>query len=200
MKGFDGDSPTKPFGGDDDFTITPDSKSVAFSAKVAGKDESWTTNYDLWGAPLDGSAKLRNMTAGQQGLGHQPGVLARRQADVAYRAMKRPGFEADRFGDHDLGRRRPRRNANWRPPGIARPSPSPGAGRQDDLRDWPGRRPGKLFAIDVKTGKVTALTGDGHVTAFDVGPAGHRLRRRQPEGPAQLFSLSAKKAGKPRSS
>jgi acylaminoacyl-peptidase len=42
MKGFDGDTPTKPYGGDEDFTITPDGKTVAFSAKVAGKDEPRT--------------------------------------------------------------------------------------------------------------------------------------------------------------
>jgi dipeptidyl aminopeptidase/acylaminoacyl peptidase len=66
MAGFDGDAPTKPFGGDEDFTITPDSKSVVFSAKVAGRDEAWQTNFDVWSAPIDGSAKPANLTAGNK--------------------------------------------------------------------------------------------------------------------------------------
>ena len=55
MAGFDGDSPVKPFGGDEDFAISPDSRTVVFSAKLAGRTEAWTTNFDLWSAPMDGS-------------------------------------------------------------------------------------------------------------------------------------------------
>lgn len=54
MNGFDGDVPSKPFGDDADFAISPDSKFVAFSANV-GRDEAWTTNFDVYLVPIDGS-------------------------------------------------------------------------------------------------------------------------------------------------
>ena len=97
MKGFDGDAPSKPFGGDDDYTITRDGKSVVFSARLAGKSEPWSTNFDLWSVPLDGSSAPHDFTAENKAWDAAPafsvdGTLA------AHRAMKRPGFEADRFG------------------------------------------------------------------------------------------------------
>jgi acylaminoacyl-peptidase len=51
---------------------------------------------------------------------------------------------------------------------------------------------GKLFAIDVKSGKVTALTGDGHVTAFDVSPGGIVYASDSLKSPSELFFLPAK--------
>lgn len=191
MKGFDGDTPTKPYGGDEDFTISFDSKTVVFSAKVAGKDEAWTTNYDMWGVPLDGSAKPVNYTADNKawdttGLASPDGKL------IAYRAMKRPGFEADRFAImiYDETTQKVRELA-------------PAWDRSADAIAWSrdGKTiyataldvgQGKLFAIDVKTGKVTALTGDGHVSAFDVGPTGLVYASDSLKSPSELFLLPAK--------
>ncbi|WP_454715212.1 prolyl oligopeptidase family serine peptidase [Caulobacter segnis] len=192
MKGFDGDAPTKPYGGDEDFTISPDSKFLTFSAKVAGKDEPWTTNYDVWGAPLDGSAKLANYTAGNKAW-DTAGVYSPDAKLIAYRAMKRPGFEADRFGImiFDETTKTERELA-------------PTWDRSADAIAWSrdGKTiyataldvgQGKLFAIDVKTGKVTALTGEGHVTAFDVGPNGIVYASDSLKSPSELFMLPAKK-------
>lgn len=191
MKGFDGDSPTKPYGGDEDFTITPDSKAVAFSAKVAGKDEAWTTNFDIWSRPLDGSEKLQNLTAANKAWDAAP-VFSPDGKWAAYRAMKRPGFEADRFGimlrDVVSGQER---------------ELAPGWDRSADAIAWSrdGKTiyataldvgQGKLFAIDVKSGKVTALTGDGHVTAFDVSPGGIVYASDSLKSPSELFFLPTK--------
>jgi dipeptidyl aminopeptidase/acylaminoacyl peptidase len=89
MKGFDGDAPSKPFGGDEDYNITPDSKTVVFSARLAGTSEPWSTNFDLYSAPADGSAAPR-LHRRQQGLGRRARLLARRQTGRA------PGDEAAR--------------------------------------------------------------------------------------------------------
>lgn len=191
MQGFDGDSPTKPFGGDDDFAITPDSKFVAFSAKVAGKDESWTTNFDLWLAPLDGSAKVQNMTAANKAWDTAP-VFSPTGKLSAYRAMKRPGFEADRFGimlhDDATGEVRELapawdRSADYIAFSKDGKSIYALAGDVGQV---------KIFSIDIKTSKVTPLTGDGHVTAFDVGPKDIIYTADSLKGPAQLFSIPAK--------
>lgn len=191
MKGFDGDSPTKPFGGDEDFAITPDGKTIAFSAKVAGKDEAWTTNFDVWSAPLDGSERFRNLTAANKAWDAAP-VFSPDGKFAAYRAMKRPGFEADRFGvvirDMATGQER---------------ELAPTWDRSADAIAWSrdGKMiyataldigQGKLFAIDVKSGKVTALTGEGHVSAFDVGPNGVVYAADSLKSPSELFVLPAK--------
>ena len=88
MKGFDGDAPSKPFGGDEDYSITTDSKRVVFSARLAGTTEPFSTNFDLWSAPLDGSAPPRDFTTENKAWDAAPCLLARRQAGGA------PGDEA----------------------------------------------------------------------------------------------------------
>ena len=193
MKGFDGDTPTKPYGGDEDFAITPDGKTVTFSAKVAGKDEPWTTNYDVWSVALDGSERPRNLTAVNKAWDAAP-VFSPDGKWAAYRAMKRPGFEADRFGIivRDMASGQERELA-------------PAWDRSADAIAWSrdGKTiyataldvgQGKLFAIDAKTGKVTPLTGEGHVSAFDVGPTGLVYASDSLKSPSELFTLAGKGA------
>jgi dipeptidyl aminopeptidase/acylaminoacyl peptidase len=128
MNGFNGDAPTKPFGGDEDFAITPDGKSVVFSAKPADREESWSTNYDLWRVPLDGSAKPEPTHRGQQGHGFPAQLLAGRQ-DHGLAGHEAPGLRGRPHGDHDpRDAKAPRRGARaLARPGTARPSRSPGA-------------------------------------------------------------------------
>jgi dipeptidyl aminopeptidase/acylaminoacyl peptidase len=94
-KGFDADIPGKPFGGDEDFAFSPDGKSLVFSARIAGRTEPWSTNFDLFQTPVDGSAAPANLTASNPAWDAQPVFLA--NGDLAWLAQERPGFEADRF-------------------------------------------------------------------------------------------------------
>src|SRR4029077_1308174 len=94
-RGFDADIPGKPFGGDEDFAFSPDGKSLVFSARIAGRTEPWSTNFDLFQVPVDGSAAPLNLTAGNPAWDAQPVFLA--NGDLAWLAQERPGFEADRF-------------------------------------------------------------------------------------------------------
>ena len=94
-KGFDADIPGKPFGGDEDFAFSPDGKSLVFSARIAGRTEPWSTNFDLFQTPVDGSAAPANLTASNPAWDAQPVFLA--NGDLAWLAQERPGFESDRF-------------------------------------------------------------------------------------------------------
>ena len=94
-RALDADVPSKPDGGDEEFTFSPDGARVVFSARVAGREEAWSTNFDLYEAPSDGSAAPRNLTADNPAWDTQPVYL--RNGDLAWLAMSRPGFEADRF-------------------------------------------------------------------------------------------------------
>src|ERR1700680_3200642 len=94
-RGFDADIPGKPFGGDEDFAFSPDGRSLVFSARIAGTSEPWSTNFDLFQAPADGSAAPVNITADNPAWDAQPVFLA--NGDLAWLAQERPGFESDRF-------------------------------------------------------------------------------------------------------
>ena len=52
-RGFDGDTPSSPFGDESDFTFTPDGNGVVFSAREAGTSEPWSTNFDIYLQPIE---------------------------------------------------------------------------------------------------------------------------------------------------
>jgi acylaminoacyl-peptidase len=187
MNGFDGDSPSKPFGGDNDFTISPDGKTVVFSARVAGVSEPWSTNFDLFVVPVDGSKAPQNLTEANKAWDASP-AFSPDGKWLAYSAMTRPGFEADRF-------RLMLRNVTS---GETR-EVAPNWDRSAEGAVW--SRNGKkllvatddigqhrVFAIDPATGKVTGLTGRGHVGGFDTSPTGIVFAEDNILGPAQLYA------------
>jgi dipeptidyl aminopeptidase/acylaminoacyl peptidase len=189
MPGFDGDVPNQPFGGDDDYAISPDGKTVVFSAKVAGKSEAWSTNFDLWQVPSDGARKPQNLTAANKAWDAGP-LFSPDGKWLAYRAMKRPGFEADRFAVmlRELATGRSREVApHW--------------DRSADSLQWQGNAvlytaaddmgQRRIFAIDVKSGRVLARTGAGHAAGSDVSKNGFVYARDDLSHPAQLFFQGA---------
>src|SRR5690606_23609725 len=93
--GLDGDIPSKPFGGKEDYAWVPDGSGVVASVRVAGRSEPWSTNFDLYHLPADGGAPA-NLTAANPAWDAGP-VFSADGRTLFYRAMKRAGFEADRF-------------------------------------------------------------------------------------------------------
>ena len=187
MPGFDGDAPTQPFGGDGDFTISADSKSLVFSAKVAGKSEPWSTNFDLWQVPLDGSKAPVNLTPGNPAGDGSP-AFSPDGKWLAYTAMKRPGFEADRFGLmlRNVASGETREVAPAWDHSAEGPVWSQDGKRILVASDDLGQH--KIFSIDPASGKVTALTGQGHAGSFDVGPKGIVYTQDTLTSPAQLYA------------
>ena len=59
--GLDADVPSKPFGGAEEFTFSPDGKTLVYTARVQPKDEPWSTNFDLFAVSAKGG-KPRNLT------------------------------------------------------------------------------------------------------------------------------------------
>jgi dipeptidyl aminopeptidase/acylaminoacyl peptidase len=186
MPHFDGDVPSKPFGGDEDFAISPDSRTLVFSARLAGRTEPWSTNFDLYRVPMDGRAAPANLTAGNPAWDAAP-IFSPDGTRLAYKAMKRPGFEADRFAIMVRDLRT----------GEAREI-DPGWDRSPDRMLWAadgkslyvtavdiGR--GRLFQIDARSGTVSPLTDDGHVGDFDVAGGSLIYAKDSLGGPAELF-------------
>ena len=96
MSGMDADTPSKPFGGPEEITFTPDGKDVIFSACDVGAEEAWSTDFDLYLAPVDGSEPPKCLTEKNQAWDTNP-VFSPDGKTLAYLAMARPGYESDRF-------------------------------------------------------------------------------------------------------
>ena len=48
MPTMDADSPSKPFGGPEEIVFTPDGKGLVFTARDVGREEAWSTVFDLY--------------------------------------------------------------------------------------------------------------------------------------------------------
>ncbi|MCD9005284.1 S9 family peptidase [Luteimonas sp. XNQY3] len=164
---LDGDIPSKPFGGAEDYTWSPDGRSVVASVKVAGREAPWSTNFDLYRIDAVGEAAPVNLTASNPAWDTGP-VFSEDGATLFYRAMKRPGFEADRYAlmAMDVASGEAREIApQWdRSPSSVVPSADGTAlyVAAQDTGEYP------LFRVDVASGEVTKLIADGSVSSFAI--------------------------------
>lgn len=78
----------------DDFTFTPDSKSLVYTG-VPLKDEAWSTNFDLFQVPIEGGESV-NLTPGNLAADGGP-RFSPDGKKLAFRAQAKPGYEADRW-------------------------------------------------------------------------------------------------------
>lgn len=89
-----GDTPTKPFGGNEDIAWSADGKRLFFTARKADRDEPRSTNLDIWASDLAGGAPT-NLTQANEGTDALPTPSPDGQY-LAYVSMARPKYEADR--------------------------------------------------------------------------------------------------------
>ncbi len=187
---LDGDVTSKPFGDRGEYAFSPDGQRVVFAVRVAGKTEAWSTNFDLYDVPAAGGAAPRNLTGDNPAWDTKPQYSPDGKT-LAYLAMKRPGFEADRFHlvlqDVASGRKRVLAEGwdrsiadyRWRADGRAL------LANADDVGQH------RLFSLDAASGKVTALTGQGYVADFDTRRDTTVIAHATLSGGAQLYKLPA---------
>ena len=96
MPGIDADVPSKPFGGAEEITFTPDGSSLVFTMRQVGASEPWSTDFDLYVVPGDGSAPPKLLTTDNRAWDTQP-TFSPDGTTLAYLAMERPGYESDRL-------------------------------------------------------------------------------------------------------
>lgn len=181
-----GDVPGKPFGGREDYAFSPDGARVAFSVRATA-GEPWSTNFDIYEVAAEGGTP-RNLTADNPAWDGQP-AFSPDGTQLAYVAMDRPGFEADRFHlvllNLKSGVKRPL-TQNWDRSitsfGWARDGRSLFA-----TTDHLGQKP--LWAIDAATGRAAAITGAGEVEAFSVGPRKIFYSLSNLGSPAELYAV-----------
>ncbi|KAF2514491.1 S9 family peptidase [Flavobacterium salilacus subsp. salilacus] len=94
MKGEPYDSPQKPFGGEEDYTWSPDGKKIIYvSKKKAGTAYATSTNTDLYEYTLENGTTV-NLTEENEGYDTQPAFSPK--GDLTWLQMKRNGYEADK--------------------------------------------------------------------------------------------------------
>src|SRR3954471_11055416 len=188
MAGLAADAPIQPFGGMDDVSIAPDGKSLAYVARVGGRENAWRTNTDVFVVATDGHSKPVDVTADNPAYDFGPAFSPNGKA-LALRMMKRPGFEADReriavldLASHKLrvvteGWDRSAGSITWSPDGGTIYTDTDNVGNHS------------VFAIDVATGKARVVVDKGSNTAPRV--AGDRLvfARDTLTSPAELYSV-----------
>ena len=172
MPGWDADTPSKPFGGIEEVAFAPDSKSLVFTARVAGREEPWSTNFDLYHVPIDGSADPKNLTEANKAWDTAPSFSPDGKT-LAYLAMARPGYESDRFrimlrSWPDGETRALTENWDRSPGGIVWSNDS-----KTIYTTASNIGQSSLFAINAQNGSVKTVVEKGYVGALTT--AGNRL-------------------------
>lgn len=188
-RGIDGDVPSKPFGDESEFAFSPDAQTVYFGARIAGTSEPWSTNFDIYRVPADGSAAPQDLTAANKAWDAYP-VPSPDGKTLYYLAMKEPGFESDRFAvmAMDLASGATREiDPQWdRSPGSL--SISADGKTLYATADDQGQHP--LFAIDTGTGKASPVVGDGTVGGYSLAGKRLLLSRDDLKRPADLYVVA----------
>jgi len=190
MRGMEADMPSQPFGGPEEIAFTPDSKGIVFSARNVGRSEAWSTDFDLYLAPIDGSQPPKCLTEENEAWDTQP-VLSPDGKTLAYLAMSRPGYEADQFRivlrDWPDGPKRMLTDGwdrsvsfiHWSSDGKSLYAVAADTGQES------------LFAIDVKSGNVRTLVKEGTVHAFDVADGRIIYSLSHLRSPAELYRVQS---------
>jgi dipeptidyl aminopeptidase/acylaminoacyl peptidase len=159
-----------------------------FAARIRDENEPSSTNFDIYQAPVNGDGPIVNLTSDNPAWDTQP-VLSPDGQNLAWLAMARPGFEADRFQImiRDLQSGKVRKLApDWDRSASSLAYSPDGASvlvKAQDLGSLP------LWRIDLESGEPLKLVGQGHVNGFNAGPDGVVFTRDDLKSPAELFML-----------
>lgn len=92
MGGLDGDCPSRPFGGDDEYSVAADGQTVAFTTQV-GRDMPWSTDLNVY--LYDRATDSREcVTCANPATDTSPAFHPDGR-HLVYLAMKEPGYESD---------------------------------------------------------------------------------------------------------
>lgn len=191
--GLVGDAPSKPYGGVEEVSWSPDGKTVYFALREAGRIEPLSTNLDIFAAPADGSSAPVNLTSGNAATDTFPAVSPDGKW-LAWAAMRRPGYEADRLVL--MLRNLVTGDVRALTPSWDRSVASIAWGvdsktiyvTAQDVQEEP------VFAVDAASGKVERLTEQGSVSAVVPTKGGLVYAMNSITAPDDLYWLKGRKS------
>ena len=185
-----GDTPSKPFGGGEEISWSPDGRTIYFAMREAGRIEPLSTNLDIFEVPADASRAPVNLTADNKATDTAPSVSPDGRK-LAWLAMRRPGYESDRrvlnLRDLATGRTKSLTQA-W--------------DRSVDSITWAAdsrslyvtagdTQEQPLWQVDAQSGRVRRLTGDGTVSAALAIPSGAVVAMNSLTSPDDFYRVAA---------
>lgn len=93
MQGIKADSPSKPFGGTEEFSWSPDSSEIAYTMQ-GGKDFAWSTDANIYTVSIKGGPS-KCITCENKARDTNPAYSPDGNT-IAFLSMEKPGYEADR--------------------------------------------------------------------------------------------------------
>ena len=187
---MDADAPSKPFGGTEEMAFTPGNRGLVFTARDVGRQEAWSTDLNLYTVPLDGSQPPRCLTDKNRATDTQP-LFSPDGKTLAYLAMTKPGYEADRFrivlrswpdgAERVLAESWDRSPSSlcWSPDGKTIYVTAENIGQIS------------LFAVDVSSGTVKTLVREGY-SSFPSAYAGRIIfGLNNLRSPVEIYSVKA---------
>jgi dipeptidyl aminopeptidase/acylaminoacyl peptidase len=187
------DVPSRVWGGNEEYAVSPDGSTLYFTARLRNKEEPASTNFDIYSAPMNGDGPTVNLTESNPAWDTQP-IVSPDGRSLAYLAMARPGFEADRFQImiRDIGSGDTRALAadwDYSPSSIA--FSQDGASLFVNAQDRGNKT---LWKIDLAGGEPKKLIALGNVSSFESGAGSLIYAKDDLKSPSEIFVLEAGKS------
>ena len=187
-KGVPADIPSRVWGGAEEYTVSPDGSTVYFVARIRDANEPISTNYDIYAAPINGDGAVSNLTQSNPAWDTQP-VLSPDGKSLAYLAMARPGFEADRFQimirDLESGKTRAL-TADWDRSASSIAFSHDGNSLLANVQNLGNLT---LWKIGIDNEERKELVSLGNVSAFSTGPLGVVFAMDNLKSPTELYAI-----------
>ncbi len=200
VTGLTGDTPTMPFGGAEDLVFAPDGKRLYFVAREADGAEPGSTDLDIYVSDLSGAAPT--VLTGDNAATDTAPSPSPDGRWLAWLAMARPGYEADRLVIHLRNLKTGATRALTEDTDLSFGSLAWSADGTHLLATAQKVLDTPVFRIDPQSGAVTQLDlmagNEAHIANLNSLPGGRLLFTRDSLGnPAELYLADAGQRGRP---
>jgi dipeptidyl aminopeptidase/acylaminoacyl peptidase len=171
-RGIKADIPSRVWGGNEEYNVSPDGSTLYFAARIRDRNEAASTNFDIYSAPMSADGPAKNLTESNLAWDTQP-------------VLSPDGLESDR--SHALA-------ADWDHSASSITFSQDSASVLVNTADHGNKT---LWRFDVASGERQKLVARGNVNSVQAGPRGVVFSLDDLKTPAEIFVLD-NGSGQPR--